>query len=232
MFGILKRTGPRTIFIGDVHGCLDELRRIVRRFRLSSEDRVIMLGDLINRGPDPAGCVAFVSDRGFECLIGNHEDEYLSEHASIEKYAVLRDELGDSLHAWIEERPLWIEDSAFLCVHAGLRPGAPLSVKDRRYLLNIRTWDGIGKDIKSVTNPAWYEFYKEERPVFYGHWAQRGLNLRRTTFGLDTGCCYGRSLSAYILEEKTLIQEPARRTYYTPPALRKPSPQPQGEASA
>ncbi|MCB1321269.1 MAG: metallophosphoesterase, partial [Leptospiraceae bacterium] len=37
----------RTIFIGDVHGCLHELRQMIDRLQPTTEDRVIMLGDLI-----------------------------------------------------------------------------------------------------------------------------------------------------------------------------------------
>lgn len=221
MFAFLRKRRPRTIFIGDVHGCIDELQALVKRLRLSGEDRVIMLGDLINRGPDPAGVVAWVAENGFEALMGNHEDEYLREYPRNEHYAALRDELGDDLHRWIENRPLWIEGPSFLCVHAGLKPGSPPKEEDRRYLLNIRTWDGTGRDIRTPTNPAWYEFYKEDRPVFYGHWAQRGLTIRRNTVGLDSGCVYGRALSAWILEEEKLVQQKAKHMYYVPPSLRK-----------
>lgn len=221
MFSFLRNKKPRTIFIGDVHGCIDELQAICKRLRLSQEDRVIMLGDLINRGPDPAAVVAFVAEKNFECLLGNHEDEYLKEYKHEEKYAALYQELGHDLHRWIEERPLWIDHPSFLCVHAGLKPGALPASHDRRYLLNIRTWDGVGHDIKTPSNPAWYEYYTEPRPVFYGHWAQQGLTIRRNTVGLDSGCVYGRALSAWILEEERLVQQKARRVYYVPPALRK-----------
>lgn len=220
MFSILKNKQIRTIMIGDVHGCLDELQRLVRKLNLSAEDRVIMLGDLINRGPDPVGCVDFVASNGFECLLGNHEDEYLNEFESNEKFSNLRENLGDDLHHFLVNRPLWIETPNYLCVHAGLKPGAKPSVDDRQYLLNIRTWDGIGVDIKTPSNPPWYEFYTEKRPVFYGHWARKGLNLGENTFGLDSGCVYGKALSAYIFEEKILVQQSAKRTYYVPPSLR------------
>lgn len=221
MFSFLRNKKPRTIFIGDVHGCIDELQAMCKRLRLSQEDRIVMLGDLINRGPDPGAVVAFVAEKKFDCLMGNHEDEYLKEYKHEEKYAALREELGLDLHRWIEERPLWIDHPSFLCVHAGLKPGALPASNDRRYLLNIRTWDGEGRDIKTPSNPAWYEYYTQPRPVFYGHWAQQGLTIRRNTVGLDSGCVYGRALSAWILEEERLVQQKSKRVYYVPPALRK-----------
>ncbi len=86
--------------------------------------------------------------------------------------------------------------------------------------MNIRTWDGTGEKLNSPDNPPWYEFYTGEKPVIYGHWARRGLTLRGNTIGLDSGCCYGRALSAWVLETRELIQETAHRHWYIPPSLR------------
>jgi len=211
----------RTIFIGDVHGCRTELEEMLSALQLRPDDRVIMLGDLINRGPDSAGVVKLVYNAGFECLMGNHEEEYLHLYQDEEKYKNLRQVIGREMHSWIEARPLYIEENEFLAVHAGLQPGLHPKDTRRDILLNIRTWDGRGRDIRNPDNPPWYNFYNGTRPIFYGHWARKGLNLRDTTFGLDSGCVYGRALSAYILEEKKLIQIPARTTYYIPPSMRK-----------
>lgn len=39
----------RTIFIGDIHGCLEELEDLIARLSVTPQDRVIILGDLINK---------------------------------------------------------------------------------------------------------------------------------------------------------------------------------------
>ncbi len=219
----LRRKGqrPRTIFIGDVHGCLNELQRMIRRLEVQPEDRVILLGDLINRGPDSAGCVDFVARMGYECLMGNHDQEYLDRYLETERYARLRDQLGPQLHKWLERRPHFIEDATFLAVHAGLAPGRSAARTPPRILLNIRTWDGRGRDLSNPANPPWYEFYSGEKPVFYGHWARKGLNIRDRTLGLDSGCVYGRALSACILESREVVQIAAARVYYVPPSMRR-----------
>ena len=210
----------RTIFIGDIHGCVDELRAMIAKLAPRPEDRVILLGDLINRGPDSAGVVAYVAEQGFECLMGNHDHEYLSEYEESTKYKKLHRQLGPDLHNWLAERPLYIEDEAFLAVHAGLQPDTHPAKTRTGILLNIRTWDGEGKELNNSDNPPWYEFYKDTRPVFYGHWARKGLNVRHNTIGLDSGCVYGRALSAYVLETAELIQVEAAQVYYVPPSLR------------
>ncbi len=212
--------GRRTIFIGDVHSCLDELHHLVEKLAINKSDRVIMLGDLINRGPFPAAVVRYVVESEFECLMGNHEQDYLDGCHNEEKYIKLRKELGPRLHAWVAQRPLYIEADDFLAVHAGLEPGKHPRETKPRFLLNIRTWDGTGADIKNPLHPPWYNFYSGEKPVFYGHWATAGLTVRKNTIGLDSGCVYGKALSAYILEEKRVVQVEAARVYYVPPSLR------------
>ncbi|MCB1168971.1 MAG: metallophosphoesterase [Leptospiraceae bacterium] len=215
-----KESDSRTIFVGDVHGCREELEIMIERLNVTSSDRIIMLGDLINRGPDPVGVVRFVYERGFESLMGNHEDEYLRHFQGMEPYKSLRRELGSELHEWLTRRPLFIDSDDFIAVHAGLEPHKHPSESARRILLTIRTWDGQGVNLKEAENPPWYDFYQDSKPVFYGHWARKGLNIRSNTYGLDSGCVYGRALSAYILETHTLVQVPALRTHYIPPSLR------------
>lgn len=76
--------GDMTVYaVGDVHGCLDELRALeneIRRdaARLPGEKLIIMLGDYVDRGPSSAGVIAHLLSpppEGFTriCLAGNHE---------------------------------------------------------------------------------------------------------------------------------------------------------------
>jgi bis(5'-nucleosyl)-tetraphosphatase (symmetrical) len=44
----------RTIIIGDVHGCLDELKALINQLELTPSDRLFFIGDLINKGPNSA----------------------------------------------------------------------------------------------------------------------------------------------------------------------------------
>ncbi len=210
----------RTILVGDVHGCAEELRALLELIRPRPGDRLILLGDLINRGPDSAGVVRLVHDAGFECILGNHEEDYLLRGHE-PHYRTLRAEIGERRHEWVANLPLFIDEPEFLAVHAGLEPGRPPRESKARILVHIRTWDGAGRQLKDPDNPPWYDFYSGERPVFYGHWARAGLNVRRTTVGLDSGCVYGRRLSAYILEEGHVVSVPARARYYVPPSLRR-----------
>ena len=64
---------PRTIAIGDVHGCADEFEELLKRLKLKSDDKVIQVGDLVNRGPDSHRVVELAREYQVESIIGNHE---------------------------------------------------------------------------------------------------------------------------------------------------------------
>lgn len=48
---------PRTIVVGDLHGCYDEAVELLDRLAVTSSDRVIFTGDVVDRGPKRRECV-------------------------------------------------------------------------------------------------------------------------------------------------------------------------------
>lgn len=71
----------RTIIIGDVHGCHFELQELLQKCALREGDRLIFLGDLIQKGPDSAGVLHLVhtlsASHSVQVLIGNHDEKFL-----------------------------------------------------------------------------------------------------------------------------------------------------------
>ena len=64
----------RTIVIGDVHGCYQELQDLLRAVKATPYDRLISVGDLISKGPDSRAVVEWaMKTRNLECVLGNHE---------------------------------------------------------------------------------------------------------------------------------------------------------------
>ncbi len=61
------------IIIGDVHGWYAPLADLLSWISPGAEDQVILLGDLIDRGPESARAIALVQQQGYRCLLGNHE---------------------------------------------------------------------------------------------------------------------------------------------------------------
>ena len=71
---------PRTMIVGDVHGMLQELEALMVKLAPTTEDTVVFVGDLVDKGPDSPGVVGFVrelADRVPVVLVeGNHEDKH------------------------------------------------------------------------------------------------------------------------------------------------------------
>ncbi len=69
----------RLFAIGDVHGCLHELKNLVeQKLKLRTDDKLVLLGDYIDRGPDSKGVIDYImtlQKKGFDVvpLKGNHE---------------------------------------------------------------------------------------------------------------------------------------------------------------
>lgn len=65
---------PRTIVIGDIHGCFDELVSLLESVKLDASDRVVAVGDLTVKGHKSREVLdLFISDARFSSVLGNHD---------------------------------------------------------------------------------------------------------------------------------------------------------------
>ena len=218
----MKKTGRKTFIVGDVHGCLKEFLALLKKVNYKADThRLILVGDIINRGPFSFEMLNWVKKNEVEMVRGNHEQAFIrgitENNLTNPVLYELKKEMKKDLKKWIEwlcQLPFYIEEKDFLVVHAGLVPQEEPQYSDPHLLMHIRTWDGKGKDIKSELYPAWHDFYKKKKLVVYGHWANQGLKIKKNSIGLDTGCVYGQKLSGVLLPERKIFQVPALRNYY------------------
>lgn len=204
----------RTFIVGDVHGCFDELRLLLKKAGYNScHHRLILLGDLINKGPHSFEVLSWVRERQVEVVVGNHElkfiraiEKQLPLPAVLEKMKNNMSEQLENWLFWIKSWPVYIEEENFLAVHGGVVPGEHPSQSKMEYLVNIRYWGGEGKNMKDSSYPAWHDLYKGSKLVVYAHWAQQGLKVKENSIGLDTGCVYGRSLTGLWLPDRKIVQ--------------------------
>lgn len=119
----------RRIFIGDIQGCAAALDRLLGALGLRPGDRVICVGDLVNRGPDSLAVLRRLAGCGAEAVLGNH-DLYLLRSsqglralpASSPLAAVLDAPDASTLLAWLAMQPIIFVDPDIVAVHAGLHP--------------------------------------------------------------------------------------------------------------
>ncbi|MBL0284368.1 MAG: symmetrical bis(5'-nucleosyl)-tetraphosphatase [Zoogloea sp.] len=123
-----------TYAIGDIQGCFCSLTALLERVSFDpSKDRLWLVGDLVNRGPDSLETLRFVRDLGPAAItvLGNH-DLYLlmvaygtarSRGKDDTIQAILDAPDREVLLAWLRTRPLMHVENGFAMVHAGLLPG-------------------------------------------------------------------------------------------------------------
>jgi len=215
----------RTIVIGDIHGCYDELAALLDKVGVGADDSVIATGDLIVKGERNRSVLdLFMSDVRFSAVLGNHDRAILrywrGETAKLKpKQEICRQELEEEdgrerYAAYLASLPTMIEAGAHhLVVHAGVRPGVARSAQSIEDLTELRT---LGDDRTDREGVPWYEVYDGEQTVLFGHWPQAVPRRGRRAIGLDTGCVYGYHLTAYILETGEFAQIKARRAYDAP----------------
>jgi bis(5'-nucleosyl)-tetraphosphatase (symmetrical) len=199
----------RRIFVGDIQGCREPLERLLAAvaFR-SGHDRLLPVGDLVNKGPDSPGTLALLRQLGAEPVLGNHDLHWLAKQKAADP----------GLRAWLQSQPIVREFDDVVMVHAGLHPHwddgrlAVLTPDEVDYAINVRYCDDDGNQPPDDWPPPgppfrpWDDFYRGRRRVVFGHWARRGLVVRPQCVGLDTGCVYGGKLSAWIAEEDRIVQ--------------------------
>lgn len=214
--------------IGDIHGCVEPLRRLLDRLAPGPEDEMVFLGDYVDRGPSSREVLDLLLQlRGprWTFLRGNHEQMMLN---------------------WLEERDadpseLWILNGGFQTLRsylpgltmASLRSGensgrlreaVPPAHRDflHQTRLSLDTPDAffchagidLGKPLASQTPEVllWVResFWKDPRPcpklIVSGHTPRREMDLAGDRIDLDTGCVYGGVLSALRLPDRALFQ--------------------------
>ncbi|MFQ5666703.1 MAG: metallophosphoesterase family protein [Candidatus Binatia bacterium] len=212
----------RTFVVGDVHGCADELNRLLDALAPTAADTLVFLGDYIDRGPAPKEVIARLlrlQREGPQCVFlrGNHEDMFLGfldrgglygdaflcngGEATLRSYGLA----GEPPHVVAAALPpahlefllscqLRSTHGRFLCVHAGLAPTRPLEQQSTEDMLWIRE--------AFIAHPHPFPF-----TVLFGHTPQREVLVDLPyKIGLDTGVVYWNKLSCLQLEEQQLFQ--------------------------
>ncbi len=238
-----QRPSGRRILVGDLQGCRAELEELLERLRFDpSCDELHPVGDFVNRGPDSLGTLRLCRELKAGGVLGNH-DQHLLRAVAGERALGPRDTLDallaapdrDELCTWLAERPFVRAWDDVLIVHAGLHPRwrdpiaalaeLPATSDDPRaaFATRVRYCTAAGQRPSTDDPPPAYPFAPwfahlpqldlPQSKVVFGHWSRLGLVVERGLRGLDTGCVWGRELTAWIAEEDRLVSVKAHRTW-------------------
>lgn len=217
----------RSIIIGDIHGCDRELCALLEKAQPGKEDRIILLGDLFDRGPDSWEVFYRVKSlereygERFILLRGNHEDYLLKEKltlrekriwdkvgkgATVSSFQAHGEKMEDAA-PWIREHcRLFYKGEGFQCVHAGLLVD-PIEANDTETLIHdhgiaLRNcYKGPLTVVGHIAlgDPVWFQGDGETAEILpYNEW--RALPEKGTVC-IDTGCGKGGRLTGMIVEE-------------------------------
>jgi len=201
----------RIAVVGDIHGHKAELVEMLGRIEDARVDRVLMLGDLVDRGDDSFGCLRLARSgsfksrcgqrRRFEVVRGNHEDAYVRAwfgvpkpgetqpcHANSDGF--LKALRADEVH-WMASLPvtLRVEEMGLLLVHGGILPEMRREADLDARVLRCRYLDPqTGRPIPGFTGSSrfWAEEYDGRfGTVLFGHESFEKPKFFEHAIGLD-----------------------------------------------
>jgi serine/threonine protein phosphatase 1 len=206
----------RTIAIGDIHGCSAALDALLKTIRPRPEDRIVTLGDYINRGPDSRGVIERLIELKDRCrlvpLLGNHDQKLLEARsglhpttwlgmggiATLDSYGPGRDiRLIPEPHFQFLEGCLdYFETDTHIFVHANYFPDIPM---DEQHVGMLR-WESL----RGMTPGP----HDSGKTVIAGHTSQKNgeiLDLGHVKI-IDTYCCGGGWLTALDVQTDQVWQ--------------------------
>jgi serine/threonine protein phosphatase 1 len=208
---------PLTFAIGDIHGCLDKLERLLAACEAQAGGhgaRYVFLGDYIDRGPDSRGVVELLMRRQqaqppgtVVCLRGNHEQMAIDAHADARamplwlansgastqrNYRHTGGRIEDAHLAWLAALPFCHDDGRRFFVHAGVDLSVPLNKQQDEVMLWMR--EPFLSDCDEVDCG---------RFIVHGHTPLRTgkPDLRRRRVNLDTAAVIGGPLTAAAFDD-------------------------------
>jgi len=199
--------------VGDIHGEIDELKTIIYKINYEpSQDKLIFVGDYIDRGADSYQVYKYLkelNDGKNIFLRGNHEemmvDAVLNENKiklwyhnggqETERSFPNKNELENAAH-FFDSLPYYHANSDYIFVHAGIQPDKSLEQQTEHDLVWIR----------QAFLGARSEDFKENRTVVAGHTPVAEVRFEDSKILMDTGAGKGGILSALNLNNNKVYK--------------------------
>lgn len=207
---------PRTIAIGDIHGCSLALSALLRLIDPQPDDTVVTLGDYVDRGIDSKGVIDQLISLGDRChlvpLLGNHEEMMLGAREGrsdfgfwmncggitcLDSYGSTgRIELIPGHHfAFLESCRISFETAHHLFLHANYQPDVPIKDQD----LHTLRWLSLRDHVPPSRHCS-------GKTVIVGHTPQPEILDLGYLKCIDTNCCKGGWLTALDVDSGQVWQ--------------------------
>ena len=197
---------PRTIAIGDIHGCSTALESLLNLIDLQPKDTIVALGDFVDRGLDSKGVldqlIALKSRCNLVPILGNHDEMMLQARngkddftfwmncggiTALDSYGASGrfDLIPDSHIRFLQQCVPFFEMETHFFVHANYKPNMRLEEMDEHTLrwLSLRDF---------VPSP-----HCSGKVAVMGHTPQPEILDLGHLICLDTGCCDSGWLTAF-----------------------------------
>jgi len=192
----------RTFVIGDIHGCFTSLMELTAKIGLKSDDLLISVGDIVDRGNQSKEVYHFFRNRpGSIVLIGNHERKHMN---GVLSYAqdIVKLQFGNEYPAfleWCAGLRYFYETPEAIIVHAAFEHDCALAEQREDVLCGSTAGDKY-LEKKYGVSAEWVNQYRGNKPIIYGHHVTGDIpEVINNTWGIDTGACHAGYLTAIEL---------------------------------
>ena len=217
----------KTIIIGDIHGCIDELKELITLVNYKKEDKLILLGDYIDRGPSSLKVLEFIKElkennTNVYLLLGNHDYRFINDNIMFidnlawiltGKHKTLK-ELGEHLEEykkWLKKNTIkYYEDRFFQCAHASIKnenikKNSLYTLLYDHFSPRSNTYNGLLTIVghSSLKEPRYYP--GNNGKIEFLKYDQEYLLPEKGIIHIDTGCVYGNKLTAMVIQDNKYV---------------------------
>ncbi len=215
----------RVIVYGDIHGCLDELKKLRKKIKPREKDIEIAVGDLVNKGPKSIETLRYIQKKGILSVVGNNEAKIMRFYKELQKkgnefFKTLRNFEQHTLkkmsiqdYYFLKSLPYFYKIDNLTILHGGIRNRVKLredmSKKEKESLTLMRYLNKDGKPIPYKNFKDRFAFWSEvyngrEGFIVFGHHPFKKPKIEEHAIGIDTGAVYGGELSAIVFNQNSL----------------------------
>lgn len=217
----------RTLVIGDVHGQVKQLKKVLEAANVTREDLVIQLGDVVDRGDEPFKCMQVLYDLPHVVLVrGNHDaafgsytrgqrhplDGHHGSYVTMGKWRIAESNMQTFVKIFLKEQvPYYIDRHNFCYVHAGFNTYYRMDEQHETMLLWDRDMWKRAMHIEETRPGEKLITVEGFKKIFIGHtptiiYDKEEPMYAAGVWNIDTGCGKGGKLTIMDVETEQFWQ--------------------------